>query len=56
MRSYMKKEIYFDHAATTKMWPQVKAAMEPYLIKNYGNASTAYDIGQNAKKALTFQM
>ena len=48
----MKKEIYFDHAATTKMWPQVKAAMEPYLIKNYGNASTAYDIGQNAKKAL----
>lgn len=48
----MKKEIYFDHAATTKMWPQVQAAMEPYLIKNYGNASTSYDIGQNAKKAL----
>lgn len=48
----MKKEIYFDHAATTKMWPQVQAAMEPYLIKNYGNASTSYDIGKNAKKAL----
>jgi cysteine desulfurase len=48
----MKKEIYLDHAATTRMWPQVQAVMEPYLTEHYGNASTAYDLGKDAKKAM----
>jgi cysteine desulfurase len=48
----MKKEIYLDHAATTRMWPEVKAAMEPYLSEKYGNASTSYDIGTEAKAAI----
>jgi cysteine desulfurase len=48
----MKKEIYLDHAATTRMWPEVKAAMEPYLSEKYGNASTSYDIGTEARAAI----
>lgn len=48
----MSEEIYLDHAATTQMWPEVKAAMEPYLTEKFGNASTAYDMGKEAKKAL----
>lgn len=48
----MKKEIYLDHAATTQMWPEVKVVMEPYLSDKYGNASTSYDIGKEAKKAM----
>ncbi len=48
----MSEEIYLDHAATTQMWPEVKAVMEPYLTEKYGNASTAYDMGKEAKKAL----
>lgn len=48
----MKKEIYLDHAATTAMWPEVKAAMEPYLADKYGNASTSYDIGKEARSAV----
>ncbi len=48
----MKKEIYLDHAATTQMWSEVKAVMEPYLSDKYGNASTSYDIGKEAKKAM----
>jgi cysteine desulfurase len=48
----MKKEIYLDHAATTRMWPEVKEAMEPYLSEKYGNASTSYDLGKEAKAAM----
>jgi cysteine desulfurase len=48
----MKKEIYLDHAATTRMWPEVQAVMEPYLSEHYGNASTAYELGKDAKKAM----
>lgn len=48
----MNQEIYFDHAATTYMWPEVKEAMEPYLTDKFGNASTAYENGKVAKKAL----
>ena len=44
--------MYFDNAATTKIADAVKEEMEPYLKENYGNASTSYDIGVNAKKAI----
>ena len=39
----MSCKIYMDHAATTEMLPQVRKAMEPYLMEEYGNASTSYD-------------
>ena len=41
-----------DHAATKDMLPQVRKAMDPYLMDEYGNASTAYGMGQRAQKAM----
>lgn len=48
----MNDGIYLDHAATTEMLPEVVAAMEPYFIENYGNASALYEIGMDAKQAI----
>lgn len=48
----MNNKIYLDHAATTDMLPEVVYAMEPYFIKKYGNASTTYELGKEAKHAL----
>ena len=48
----MTRKIYMDHAATTDMLPQVRKAMDPYLMDEYGNASTAYGMGQRAQKAM----
>ena len=46
------KTIYFDHAATTAVAPEVKEAMEPYFCENYGNASSLYELGYKSKEAL----
>lgn len=48
----MNKRIYLDHAATTDMLPEVSYAMEPYFVKKFGNASTAYELGEEAKHAM----
>ena len=48
----MSNRIYLDHAATTDMLPEVVYAMEPYFVKKYGNASTTYELGVEAKNAL----
>lgn len=48
----MKKEIYFDHAATTTMWPRVQRVMEPYMQEKYMNASAHYDGAKQAKAAI----
>ncbi len=48
----MKKIIYFDNAATTKLDKDVLNNMIPYLSENYGNPSAIYSIGRNAKKAI----
>ncbi len=48
----MNGRIYLDHAATTDMLPEVTYAMEPYFIKKYGNASTTYELGAEAKQAI----
>lgn len=47
-----KKIIYADNAATTPISPIVYQAMEPYLTACYGNPSSLYSIGREAKKAL----
>lgn len=48
----MNNRIYLDNAATTDMLPEVVYAMEPYFIKKYGNASTTYELGAEAKRAI----
>ena len=30
-------EIYFDHATTTPVHPEVRAAMEPWLWEHFGS-------------------
>lgn len=46
-----KKFVYADNAATTKVSSSVLDAMMPYLTEHYGNASSIYSIGRNAKKS-----
>lgn len=48
----MNSRIYLDHAATTEMLPEVTYAMEPYFIKKFGNASTTYELGTEAREAI----
>lgn len=44
--------IYFDNAATTKVKQEVLKEMEPYFYEQYGNPSSLYTIGRNAKRAI----
>jgi cysteine desulfurase len=37
--------VYFDHNATTRVAPEVVAAMLPFLTENWGNPSSAYTFG-----------
>jgi len=46
------KRIYLDHAATTPVHPEVARAMAPYFSKDFGNPSTLYSYGREAKGAL----
>ncbi|MCM1282511.1 MAG: cysteine desulfurase [Muribaculaceae bacterium] len=48
----MSCKIYMDHAATTEMLPQVRAAMEPYMKEEFGNASTGYGLGAKSREAV----
>lgn len=44
--------IYCDNAATRPVSQEVLEAMLPYLKDHYGNASSIYSIGREAKRAL----
>jgi cysteine desulfurase len=44
--------IYLDHAATTPTHPEVVKAMLPYFSSAFGNPSTLYSYGQEARKAV----
>ncbi|MBE6688765.1 MAG: cysteine desulfurase NifS [Ruminococcaceae bacterium] len=48
----MSKFVYADNAATTKVSHQVINEMVPYLCENYGNPSSLYSKGREAKAAL----
>lgn len=41
--------VYLDHAATTPLDPVVLTAMEPYLTTAFGNPSSLYRLGQEAR-------
>ena len=44
--------IYFDNAATTKVKEEVLEEMKPYFCEQYGNPSSLYTIGRNAKRSI----
>ena len=48
----MEKRIYLDHSATTPVKKETLEAMLPYLTLQYGNPSSIYTEGREARKAL----
>jgi cysteine desulfurase len=44
--------IYLDYAATSPLAPEVRDAMAPYLSQAFGNASTLYSLGTEAREAV----
>jgi cysteine desulfurase len=46
------KRIYLDHAATTPTHPEVVQAMLPYFADSFGNPSSIYSYGQEARGAV----
>ena len=48
----MKHFVYADNSATTPISDEVLTAMLPYLKEGYGNASSIYSKGREAKQAL----
>jgi len=46
------RRIYLDHAATTPIHPKVVKAMLPYFTDAFGNPSSLYSYGQEAKGAI----
>ena len=48
----MPEPIYLDHAATTPVRPEVLEAMLPYFGSRFGNPSSIYGIGREARQAI----
>jgi cysteine desulfurase len=46
------RRIYLDHAATTPTHPEVVKAMLPYFTDSFGNPSSIYSYGQEARGAI----
>ncbi len=46
------RRIYLDYAATTPTHPEVVKAMLPYFTETFGNPSSIYSCGQQAKGAV----
>ena len=45
----MERIVYADHSATTFVKDEVLREMLPYFTRNFGNASSGYSIGRNAR-------
>lgn len=43
---------YLDHAATTPLRPEARAAMLPWLTEHFGNPSGAHRVAQRARQAV----
>ncbi|WP_053957064.1 cysteine desulfurase NifS [Inediibacterium massiliense] len=48
----MNKRVYLDYSATTPVKKEVLDAMYPYFTEEFGNASSIYSYGREAKKAI----
>ncbi len=46
------RPVYLDNNATTRVDPDIVAAMLPYFTEHYGNPSSAHDLGVAARRAL----
>ena len=46
------RRVYLDNNATTPLAPEVFEAMKPYLLEDFGNASSIHWFGQRAKNAV----
>lgn len=46
------KRVYLDYAATTPTHPEVVKAMLPYFTESFGNPSSIYSYGQEARGAI----
>jgi len=46
------RRVYLDNNATTPLAPEVFEALKPYLLEDYGNASSIHWLGQRAKAAV----
>ncbi len=46
------ERVYLDHAATTPLDPEVLEVMKPYLLDEYGNASSVHQLGRQARVAM----
>lgn len=47
-----RTDIYLDHAATTPIDPAVVAVMQPYFTERFGNGSSIYAAGREARARL----
>ncbi len=47
-----RQRVYLDHAATTPVHPAVVKSMFPYFTEYYGNPSSFYQTGREARKSL----
>jgi cysteine desulfurase len=49
----MGSEVYFDNNATTRVLPEVAAAMQPYLTELYGNPSSIHRFGAQVAEKIS---
>ena len=48
----LERFVYADNSATTAVSQSVMEAMLPYYREHYGNPSSLYSVGRDAKKAV----